>query len=286
MTHRFALTVDVEEWFMVENLRPACPISSWPNLESRVVPATERVLAILREEGVGRATFFVVGQVAERYPDLVKRIAGEGFEIASHSMDHISNFEHDEERVRWNLAESKRVLERIAGAEIAGYRAPSFSIDDRVVRIARECGYRYDASYNDTSGHDRYGRADFSAFDRIAPGILRDADGFTELGVANLPFAGKRVGWGGGGYFRLIPGPIYNAGMHRVLDAFGHAVFYCHPWEFDPAQPRVSGISAGARFRHYNNLAKMEPRLRALIRDLKLRGVEFVTAGELAEAAG
>lgn len=279
---QFILTVDVEEWFQVENLRSHFPPEKWEEPESRVRASVEKLLEMLRVEGVRAATFFVLGWVAKRHPELVKAINDAGFEIASHGMDHLLNTGLDADRIRWNLSTAKTVLEDLTGKAVLGYRAPSFTVDARVIDLLRECGYRYDSSLNAIPWHDRYGRLDISGYTEFSPGVLRhpDAD-FFEIPVSNLNWMGPTLPWGGGAYFRLIPGAVYRRGVAKALSATGRFVFYTHPWEMDPDQPRVRGLSLSSAFRHYNNLRKTLPRLGELIRELKSRGVRFAALRDI-----
>ncbi|MCB9479775.1 MAG: DUF3473 domain-containing protein [Deltaproteobacteria bacterium] len=284
---RFAFTVDVEEWFQVENLRPAYPLSSWEGAPSRVEASVDAILRLFADEGVTGATFFTLGCVAERHPDMIRRIAQAGFEVASHGMDHVTNFDdaQTKDKLRWNLSASKALLAEITGQDIVGYRAPSFTVDNEVLDEVRAAGYRYDSSFNDVSWHDRYGRVDLTGFEEIEPGVMRDANGFCEIPIRNLTLAGKTIPWGGGGYFRLLPAPVYRWGVRRTVRRTGSFMFYMHPWEVDPDQPRVDSLSMTSRFRHYNHLADTLPRLRAMARMLRGMGVNFVSAAELADAA-
>ncbi|MCL4233912.1 MAG: DUF3473 domain-containing protein [Deltaproteobacteria bacterium] len=276
------LSLDVEEWYQVENLRPLFPPSTWVGQESRCERSTRLYLDILRDGGVAGGTFFVLGDVARRIPGLVRDAAAMGFEIASHGMDHRSNFELTPDEIDANLRDSKALLEDLAGREVTGYRAPSFTISQAILERVAAAGYLYDSSLNEFALHDRYGRLDTASYERPAPGTYRDgATGLLEFPVSTRKLLGRTVAWGGGGYFRLYPPGVFLSGVRRILAQTGLYVFYLHPWELDPDQPRVRGLGAWRAFRHYNNLTKTADRLRAMIAALRADGVRFVSMGDL-----
>ncbi len=201
-TPSFALTVDVEEWFQVENLRGVFPHDQWQNAPSRIAESMKILLSILTEEQVDAATFFVLGWIAKRHPDLIKSLSDAGYEIASHGMDHRLNSELGREEIERDLRESKMLLEELTGRPILGYRAPSFSVNEGVIDALRSSGYQYDSSFNDVSWHDRYGRLNLSGYSRSEVGtfIYPDKD-FREMPISNLPVFGRTIPWGGGGWF-------------------------------------------------------------------------------------
>ena len=260
-----AMSIDVEDWFQVENLKGAIARDTWDQRELRVERNVDRMLERMGERGV-RGTWFVLGWVAERAPALVRRIAGEGHEIASHGFGHELVGTLSPERFRADVERCKKSLEELAGSEVIGYRAPSFSITDWSIDVLRELGFRYDSSAFPTVAHDRYGRL---------PGVRADEPivelrpGFHEVCVSCLPLGGRGLPWGGGGYFRLLPYAIFRAGVRRILGAGRPYVFYMHPWEIDPGQPRVGGIKRSHALRHYLNLARGEARFGALLRDFE-----------------
>ncbi len=276
------LSLDVEEWYQVENLRPLFPPSTWANQESRCERSTRLFLDILQEGGAQTGTLFVLGDVAQRIPGLVRDAAARGFEIASHGMDHRSNFDLTPPEIDANLRESKLLLEDLAGQAVTGYRAPSFTISQAVMERIAAAGYRYDSSLNEFALHDRYGRLDTAAYEHPVPGTYRDTEtGLLEIPVSTRKLFGRTVAWGGGGYFRLYPPGVFISGARRILAQTGLFVFYLHPWELDPDQPRVRGLGAWRSFRHYNNLAKTAGRLRAMIRALRSDGVRFASMRDL-----
>ena len=269
-----AMTIDVEDYFHVSAFQDNVARSDWDRMESRVVRNTEQLLDIFDSHGV-RATFFVLGWVADKYPTLVKRIAAAGHEVASHGHGHRLIYEQTPEQFREDLRRSRDSIASAAGISVQGYRAPSFSITPRslwALDIIREEGFVYDASVFPIR-HDRYGLPGsprhFYTMDRSG-GTLWECPGSTvRFGGVNLPV-------GGGGYFRLLPYWWTKWGISRVNGAEGRAaVFYLHPWEIDPDQPRLPG-SALSRYRHYTNLDRTESRLRRLLTDF-----QFAPLGEL-----
>lgn len=260
-----AITIDVEDWFHVENLRWAVPRASWDRCELRVERNVDRILELMDRSDV-RGTWFVLGWVAARLPALVRRIAEAGHEVASHGFEHAliptlsrGEFRDDAER-------SKKLLEDIIGAEVRGYRAPSFSITDEAIDALEDIGFLYDSSAFPVVAHDRYGRlAGVGADDAI----VEIRPGFHEVCVSCLSLGGRGIPWGGGGYFRLLPYRLFSAGVRRI-QAEGRAyVFYLHPWEFDPGQPRPAGLRPSQTFRHYLNLARVEARFARLLADFR-----------------
>ena len=260
-----AMTVDVEDYFHVSAFDGVVPRHQWDRLESRVCANTERLLAMFDERRV-RATFFVLGWVAQRYPDLVRRVAAQGHEIASHGYAHRLVYDQTPAAFREDVHRAKQVLEQLAGAPVAGFRAPSYSVTPRslwALDILIEEGFTYDASIFPIH-HDRYG-IPLSA--RHPYWIQRAAGAILEVPGSTLCWQGFNLPFGGGGYFRLFPYAWTRWAIDRLNHLEGRpAVFYLHPWEIDPDQPRLE-TSALSRFRHYRNLEKTETRLRRLLSD-------------------
>ena len=262
-----AMTVDVEDYFHVSVFDGIVPRSRWADMESRVCANTERLLDIFDEFNV-RSTFFMLGWVAERHPGLVRDIAQRGHEIASHGYAHRLIYDQTPAAFRDDVRRAKQLLEDAAGCFVAGFRAPSYSVTPRslwALDVLIEEGYRYDASIFPIR-HDRYGipvspREPFP-IDRSGGSLMEVPGSTVRLGPLNLPIAG-------GGYFRILPYAWTRWGIAR-LNAVEHqaAVFYIHPWEIDPEQPRLQAGWLG-RFRHYRNLDKTEDRLRALLTDFR-----------------
>jgi polysaccharide deacetylase family protein (PEP-CTERM system associated) len=267
-----AMSIDVEDWFQVENLKPVIPRETWDARESRVVRNTTRILDLLQEHGA-QATFFVLGWVAERQPELIRRIAASGHEVASHGYGHDLIYNLSPAEFRSDVDRGKKLLEDVTGHRVTGYRAPSFSITDWAVVILQELGFEYDSSVFPTVAHDRYGR--LTGVDAGQP-ILELRPGFHEVCISCLPLGRRGLPWGGGGYFRMLPYLAWRAGVRRILASGSPYMFYLHPWEIDPGQPRVQGLSPINRFRHYLNLARCEDRFAALLRDFPWTTVRSV----------
>jgi len=256
------ITIDVEDWFQVENFKPWISFSSWSSRELRVEANTRRLLDIL---GSRQATFFVLGWIAERLPGLVREIHDRGHEVASHGYNHNLCYNDTPETLMKDLTHSKKRLEDIIGASVVGYRAPSFSINGDVLKIIEDCGYAYDSSFNSFDMHGRYGKADF-LFQKPRKGIaFKVSENFFELPVSNLSIGKHVFPLGGGAYFRVIPFPLFKWGVRKFLEQNKTYLLYMHPWEIDPEQPRVREAFLSYKFRHYTNLKKTASKLSALI---------------------
>ncbi|HEX5576476.1 MAG TPA: XrtA system polysaccharide deacetylase [Gemmatimonadales bacterium] len=274
------MSIDVEDWFQVENLKPVIARATWDSRESRVVRNTNRILDLLAEHRA-RATFFVLGWVAERQPELIRRIAADGHEIASHGYGHDLIYTLSPAEFRADVERGKKLLEDITGQRVLGYRAPSFSITDWAVSILQDLGFEYDSSVFPTVAHDRYGRLTGVDFGRP---ILELRPGFHEVSISCLPLGKRGLPWGGGGYFRMLPYAAWRGGVRRILGSGAPYVFYIHPWEIDPGQPRMSGLSAVSRFRHYLNLARCEDRFSRLLADFSWTTVKSLLEQRKPEA--
>lgn len=268
--HPVCVTIDVEDWFQVENLRPAFPRSVWDRQEWRVQRNVDRLLEILDEAGA-RATFFILGSVAEAFPGMARRIGEEGHEVASHGYHHQLLYTMRTSELKADLERSRKLLEDMTGREVRGYRAPSFSINDEIITHIREAGYGWDSSYNDFANHERYGSIALEKWSRERPGVYRrDGTAFREIPIRNLKTMGMNIPWGGGGYFRMIPWALFRAGIQNIT-AEDPYIFYIHPWEIDPGQPRTDRVPLGARIKHYTNLSKTEDRFRKLLEAFRPR---------------
>lgn len=258
-----ALTIDVEEYFQVHNMERVVHRGDWDAYPRRVAGNTRRVLALLKESGV-RATFFVLGWVAAREPELVREIQEGGHEVATHGYWHELIYRLTPGEFADDLERSLDVIEEACGARPVGYRAPSFSItrsSSWAVDVLERLGIRFDSSILPEVPHPRYGLRGASRFASRLPG------GLWEIPVSTVHVAGRNWPVAGGGYFRLYPFCLTRRAV-RHLNAEAHpAVVYLHPWEFDPEQPRIVGLSWSSRFRHYVNLGRTEARLRALLRE-------------------
>jgi polysaccharide deacetylase family protein (PEP-CTERM system associated) len=270
-----ALTVDVEDYFQVSALAPHIARADWERIPCRVERNVETILSLFAESGA-RATFFTLGWIAERYPGLVRRIVAEGHELASHGHGHLRINEQTPAEFTQDIARAKALLEDLSGTEVKGYRAPSFSIGRRTLwafeRIA-QAGYRYSSSVYPVR-HDLYGMPDAPRFAyRPRPDLL-------EIPVTTAAVLKRNLPAGGGGYFRLLPYAVSRALLRRVNQVDARpGIFYFHPWEIDPAQPRVPGTSLKTRFRHYVNLRRTEPRLRRLLREFRWRRMDEIFLG-------
>jgi polysaccharide deacetylase family protein (PEP-CTERM system associated) len=271
-----AMSIDVEDYFHVSVFDGIVPRSEWAKMESRVTRNTERLLDIFREHGV-RSTFFVLGWVAERHPALVRAIADAGHEIASHGYAHRLIYDQTLTAFRDDVRRAKALLEEACGRHVIGYRAPSYSITPRslwALDVLLEEGYQYDSSIFPIR-HDRYGipvsgRRPY-IIQRDRGGLVEVPGSTTQVGPLNLPVAG-------GGYFRILPYWWTRWGIARVNRLERRpAIFYLHPWEIDPDQPR---LKAGrlSRFRHYRNLDATEARLRQLVTDFKFDALDRLVA--------
>jgi polysaccharide deacetylase family protein (PEP-CTERM system associated) len=270
------LTFDVEEHFQVNAFDSPLRRRRWDVYESRVEPNTEKLLALLERHRY-RATFFVLGWIAERHPALVQRIAAAGHEIASHGYAHelVTKLWPDE--FREDVRKAKKILEDVAGTPVSGYRAPSFTIV-RQTRWALEVlvqeGYAWDSSVVPIV-HDVYG---MPGANPLAHRIDTPAGPLWELPPSTARWFGARVPVGGGGYFRLYPYPLLRHLLRRIEAQGQPLIFYLHPWELDPEQPRMTGRRLSI-FRHYLNLARVEARLERLLDDFRFAAVREVLPG-------
>jgi polysaccharide deacetylase family protein (PEP-CTERM system associated) len=326
----FLFTVDVEDWFQVENFKSSIVFDSWNEQEFRVERNTHRILDLLDAFGNSkstnlqpvifpsgtnqtnftgptnqptnktnetnpphstvppvRATFFMLGWIARKLPGLVKAICSRGHEVASHGINHHLCTDETSDALQNDLSDSKKLLEDIIGRPVCGYRAPSFSINDDILKIIEDAGYLYDSSYNSFDKHGRYGRLAIDGFKKS--GIAcQVSDTFYELPVSNLIIQNSTfkinnwiLPWGGGGYFRLLPYAIFKQGIQRILKKDSAYNFYMHPWEVDPDQPRVNKAPALLKFRHYVNLRSTEKKISKMLVDFS--DCRFVTCREYLE---
>jgi polysaccharide deacetylase family protein (PEP-CTERM system associated) len=263
-----ALTVDVEDYFHVAALAPSIPRDTWDTRESRVTANTRRLLALFADFDV-KATFFVLGWVAERHPGLIREIASGGHEVACHGFSHRLVYEQTPEEFREETIRSKKLLEDITGRAVEGYRAASYSIVKEslwAIDILIDQGFAYDSSIFPVH-HDRYGIPDADRKPHRMTG--RNGGTIVEWPLATANLAGYRLPVAGGGYFRLLPYSLTRWGLASINSKEARPfIFYLHPWEVDPDQPRVPA-STLSRFRHYTNLDKCEQRLRRLLGEFR-----------------
>ena len=268
-----ALTVDVEDYFQVSALECAVQRSAWESMDLRVERNVDRLLSLFAEHEA-HATFFTLGWVAERLPQVVRRIVSAGHELASHGYDHRRANRQTRVEFRDDVARTKALLEDISGVVVQGYRAPSFSFDHTnrwVFGCLLEAGYRYSSSVYPVR-HDHYGIPDAPRFP-----FRPEGSALLEIPISTLRIRDHNLPIGGGGYFRLLPYALTRLALDRFHAREGRpAIFYLHPWEIDPGQRRVRGLPLRARFRHYLNLNKTEPRLRRLLHDFRWDRVDRV----------
>ncbi|HHH37962.1 MAG TPA: DUF3473 domain-containing protein [Sedimenticola sp.] len=275
------MTVDVEDYFQVSAFEPYVARAQWETIPCRVEANMERILALFREKGV-KGTFFVLGWVAERYPQLVRQLVAEGHELASHGWEHTRVSEQTERQFRADAGRTRKYLEDLGGCPVKGYRAASYSIGEAnlwALDALAEEGYLYSSSIVPVR-HDLYGMPDAPRFPfRAAGGRL------LEIPVTTLRIAGRNLACGGGGWFRLFPYRFTRWAYRSLNRDEGRAgVFYFHPWEIDPEQPRQPGLGLKTRFRHYLNLRKVESRLERLLDDFEWGRMDQVFLPKAQEA--
>ena len=266
-TSPIVMTVDLEDWFQVENARSAYPVATWDSCDLRVNLYTKILLDIFDYYNI-HCTFFVLGWLAERCKGVVLDIQARGHELASHGYGHQLTYELSREKLREDLYRSKSLLEDITGMRVLGYRAPSFSITDRVLEVLRELDYVYDSSYNNAAVNKRYGKIE-GQWHASSTGHLMARNGILELPVSNLNIDRLALPWGGGGYFRFWPFPLFKWGVKRILSTQGSYLFYFHPWELDSVQPKIKNIGITKRFRHRLNLVNTFHRINLLFSTFK-----------------
>ena len=264
---RHHFTVDVEEYFQVSALEPYAPYAAWDSFESRVEPAVERLLELLSARG-STGTFFTLGWIAERHPAMVQRIAQAGHEIASHGYRHERVTTLTREQFRDSVRRSKAVLEDVSGQEVTGYRAPSFTIVrevDWAFDVLVEEGYAYDSSvYPGRRGHPLEPRRAYA--------VRRPGGELTEYPIATLRAGGRTWPAGGGAYLRLLPFALVRSALRQAERAGAAAMFYIHPWELDPAQPRLP-TDLKTRVRHYGGLARTERLLERMLAEFAFESI-------------
>lgn len=269
-----AMSIDIEDYFQVQALESHFDRATWNDLETRVERNTEQVLQLFADAGV-KATFFTLGWIAERHKNLIRRIVAEGHELASHGYSHIRADQQSPAEFREDISKTKSILEDIAGVQLTGYRAATFSIGAKnlwAFEVLAEEGYRYSSSIFPVK-HDYYGMPDAPRF----PYHPISGQNFKEFPISTVSFWGRNVPCGGGGYFRILPYWFSRFAVNQINQTEGRPfVFYFHPWEVDPDQPRPDGVSIKSRFRHYTNLNRMERRLRRLLNDFRWDRIDNV----------
>lgn len=274
MTITNAMTVDVEDYFQVSAFEPYIAKNQWDSLPHRVESNTDKILELFQTRGI-KATFFTLGWVAERYPELIKRILTEGHELACHGYEHIRVTEQTPAEFRNDVARTKKLLEDLSGQEVKGYRAASYSIGKNnlwALDVLQEEGFKYSSSIYPVK-HDLYGMPDAPRF--IYEPIANQT--FKEIPITTIRFGNKNLPCGGGGFFRFYPYALSKWAFNRVNNQEQQSgIFYFHPWEIDPDQPRQSGLNLKTRIRHYLNLQRMENRINQLLSDFKWDTMENV----------
>jgi polysaccharide deacetylase family protein (PEP-CTERM system associated) len=277
-----ALSVDVEDWFQVGAFETVISRDSWDARECRVERNTDALLAMFDTAGI-KGTFFTLGWVAERYPALMRRIADAGHEMGNHGSNHDRVFTFTAEQFAADIDRSRKAIEDASGARVIGYRAPSFSFTKETPwahQILAEQGYVYSSSINPIA-HDHYGWADAP---RFAFKPLKDSD-LIEIPVTTAMLGKRRIGAGGGGFFRLLP-YVYSRWAVRQVNAEQRpGIIYFHPWEIDVDQPRVENAPLKSKFRHYTKLSSMAPKLERLIGDFKWDRLDVIVERERAKLA-
>lgn len=261
------MSIDVEDYYQVQALSSVYGRNDWEGCESRVERNTDVILQVFDDAGI-KGTFFTLGWIAERHPDLIRRIVAGGHELASHGYCHARVDSQTPAEFRADVRKTRRILEDIGGTAVRGYRAATFSVGAHTPwawPVLEEEGYAYSSSVYPVK-RDNYGMPDAPR----QPYRPEGAAGLFEIPISTARLAGRNWPVGGGGYFRFLPYALSRAGIARVNSADrAPAVFYLHPWEVDPAQPRAQGLPLKSRFRHYVNLARTEARLKRLARDFR-----------------
>jgi polysaccharide deacetylase family protein (PEP-CTERM system associated) len=271
------LTFDVEEWFQVENLRQHISRRDWDTKPSSISKNTQRILRLLAEHNI-KATFFVLAWIAEKYPSLVKEISAAGHEIASHGYGHELTYKLNDQSIRIDVKKSKQLLEDVTGHTIYGYRAPNFSIDDRLMDLLKTQGFEYDSSYLPFKLNRRYGCIE--RIKKVDHGIIWHENGLAEIPLSMGGLGSLKIPASGGAYFRLIPFNIFRFFVSQILEIQPFYNFYLHPWEFEPEQPRISNLKLNYKIRHYTGLARTAVKAEKLISFLKNYGCHFSTIGD------
>lgn len=271
-----AMSVGVEDYFQVSAFEECVDKKDWDSMECRVETNVYRILSLFGEYDI-KATFFTLGWVAQRYPRMIERIVEGGHEVASHGWDHKRVTEMTPEQFAADVIKTKELLEKLSGQKVVGYRAPSYSIGEKNLwahDVLADTGHVYSSSIVPVK-HDLYGMPDAPRF-----AYKTAQDRLLEIPVTTVPLKGRNINCGGGGWFRLFPYAFTRWALKQVNQKDGESgVFYFHPWEVDPDQPRIEGASAKSRFRHYLNLSRMEPRLEQLIRDFSWGRMDDVFLG-------
>ena len=268
---KFIFTVDLEDWFQVENLKEVIKSDTWDSYELRVINNTKVLLDLFDEYAI-KCTFFVLGWIAEKVPSLIKEIHEKKHEIASHGYAHKLIPMQTPKEFEEDIIKSKKILEDIIGERVIGYRAPSFSIADWAIDILKENGFIYDSSYYPFNLHNRYG-----GFEKIyvmnENKMFKFPNGLIEVPISTLKFMNIHIPWGGGAYFRILPYFIFRLGMRSIFGRNNYYLFYFHPWEIDYWQPKIKNIKLNYRIRHYTGLKKSCNKLKKLFKEFQFTSI-------------
>ncbi|GAB4366641.1 MAG: DUF3473 domain-containing protein [Calditrichia bacterium] len=275
------LTFDLEEWFQVENLKAAIKRSDWESKKSTVVENTHRILELLRENKV-TATFFILGWVAERFPEMVRTLIQNGHEVACHGFGHHLTSHLSLTELEDDIYRSKSLLEDITGGPVIGYRAPSFSISSDVTGILARLNFVYDSSLNLFSLNSRYGHIDTPLYE-VSNGVFQLENGLYEIPLSSVKMLNYHIPVSGGAFFRIFPYWLFKAMVKKKMKYDTLYVFYLHPWEFEPGQERVHDIKLNYRFRHYYGLKHTEEKLKKFIQFLRNLECEFLSIRQFIE---
>jgi polysaccharide deacetylase family protein (PEP-CTERM system associated) len=277
-----AMTVDVEDYFQVSAFERYVARENWDRTECRVERNVDRILQLFSEHDV-KATFFTLGWIAERYPAMIKRMVSEGHEVASHGWSHVRVTQQNREQFRSDVIRTKQLLEDITGTQVRGYRAASYSIGKGnlwALEVLSETGHQYSSSIFPIR-HDLYGMPDAPRF-----AFRPHNDHFVEYPVTTVRIGERNLPCAGGGWFRLVPYAAMRWAMRRVNQSDQQPViFYFHPWEIDPDQPRMPGLDIRTRFRHYVNLSRTESRLKQLLGDFRWGRMDDLALPQIAKNA-
>lgn len=275
-----AMSVDVEDYFQVSAFESHVDRADWDGRECRVEANVERILSMF-DQADTRATFFTLGWMAQRYPGMIRKIVDQGHELASHGWEHVRVTQQNRAQFTQDVTRTKALLEDTGGVEVKGYRAASYSIGAGnlwALEVLRDTGHRYSSSIFPIN-HDLYGMPDAPRF-----AFHPCDDAFVEFPVTTVRLGGRNLPCSGGGWFRLLPYPLTRLALQRVNDHDGQAsIFYFHPWEIDPEQPRQPGLPLKTRFRHYLNLNRMEKRLQQLLKDFQWGRMDEVLLAPMQE---
>lgn len=267
-----AVTFDIEDYFQCESFKGVISKSDWDFYQLRVEDNTNKILSVLNQHSV-TATFFILGWIADRVPNLIEKIAEDGHEIATHGYEHSLVYTQTMEEFESDVSRSLSSLRAILGQNypILGYRAPTFSITNKsrwAIQILKDLGLKYDSSIFPIQFHDNYGVAESP---RVA---YQMQEGIWEIPLSTVRIAKRNWPVAGGGYFRLFPLAVTKWAIKKINHEGNPAVIYLHPWEFDPNQPRISDAPAKSKFRHYLNIGKTEYRLSKLLTEFRCSSIQ------------